>query len=110
LRPLGALFGFDLGADRGAFFFFDLLLAEFLTLVFFDGAADFVFDLVRGLLEFALGLAESAGELGELGTPEQQEDDEKHDPDYRSVKYGEREIHVQIAIAVIKVGSNISRS
>jgi len=110
LRPLGALFGFDLGADRGAFFFFDLLLAEFLAFVLFDGAADFVLDLVRGLLEFALSLAESAGELGELGTSEQKEDDEKHDPDYRSVKYGEREIHVQIAIAVIKVGSNISRS
>jgi len=110
LRPLGAFFGFDLGADRGAFFFFDLLLAEFLTLVFFDGVADFVLDLVGSLLEFALGLAESAGEFRQLGASEQKEDDEKHDPDYRSVKYGEREIHVQIAIAVIKVGSNISRS
>jgi hypothetical protein len=110
LSPLSAFFGFDLSADSGSFFFFDLFLAEFLTLVFFDGGADFVLYLVRGFLEFALSLAESAGELGEFGASEQKEDDEKHDPDDRSVKYGEREVHVQIAIAVIKVGSNISRS
>jgi hypothetical protein len=80
LRPLGALFGFDLGADRGAFFFFDLLLAEFLAFVLFDGAADFVLDLVRGLLEFALSLAESAGEFRKLGASEKEQDDEENNP------------------------------
>jgi hypothetical protein len=108
LGPLGAFFGFDLGADRGTFFFLDLLLAELLALVLFDGVADFVFDLVGSLLELALGLAETAGEFRQLGASEQQEDDEKNDPDDRSVEYGEREIHVQIAVAVIKGGSNIS--
>jgi hypothetical protein len=81
LGPLGALFGFELGADRGAFFFLDLLHAELLAFVFFDGAAHFVFDFIGSLLELALGLTEAAGELRELGASEKEQDDEKNNPD-----------------------------
>jgi hypothetical protein len=93
LGSLGALFGFELGADGGAFFFFDLLQAELLAFVLFDGAADFVFDFLGSLLEFPLGLAQAAGQLRELGTSEKEQDDEKDDPDYGTVKHGEGEVH-----------------
>jgi hypothetical protein len=102
LGSLGALFGLDLGADRRTFFLFDLLHAEFLALVFFDGVTDFVFDFFGSLLEFFLGLAESAGELGELGASEKEQDDEEHNPDDWAIEYGEGEVHGQIAVAVIE--------
>jgi hypothetical protein len=110
LGSLGAFFGLELGADRRTFFFFDLLHAEFLAFVFLDGVTDFVFDFFRSLLEFFLGLAESAGELGELGASEEKQDDEEHNPDDWAVEYGEGEIHGQIAVAVIEGESNISIS
>jgi len=79
LGSLGALFGFELGADRGTFFFFDLLQPELLAFVFFDGATDFIFDFLGSLLEFALGLAQTAGEFRELGAAEQEDNHHKDD-------------------------------
>jgi hypothetical protein len=81
LGSLGALFGFELGANRSAFFLFDLLQAELLAFVFFDGATHFVFDFIGSLLEFALGLAQAAGELRELGASEKEQDYEENNPD-----------------------------
>jgi hypothetical protein len=81
LGSLGALFGFDLGANGRAFFFLDLLHAELLAFVFFDGAAYLVFDFIGSLLEFTLGLAQAAGEFRELGTSEKEKDDEENNPD-----------------------------
>ena len=101
MGSLRALFGFDLGANGGAFFFLDLLQAELLALVFLDGVADFVFDFFRGLLELTLGLAHAAGEFGELGTSEKEQDNEENDPDNGAVKHGEVEGHSRIAVAVI---------
>jgi hypothetical protein len=100
LGSLGALFGFELGADRGTFFFLDLLHAELLAFVFFDGAADLVFDFVGSLLEFALGRAQTAGELRELGASEKEQDDEEDNPDDWAIEYGKGEVHGQIAVAV----------
>jgi hypothetical protein len=81
LGSLGALFGFELGANGGTLFFLDLLHAELLAFVFFDGATHFVFDFVGSLLEFTLSLAQTAGEFRELGTSEKEEDDEENNPD-----------------------------
>jgi hypothetical protein len=81
LGSLGALFGFELGANGGTFFFLDLLHAELLAFVFFDSATNFVFDFIGSLLEFTLCLAQSAGEFGELGTSEKEQDNEKNNPD-----------------------------
>jgi hypothetical protein len=100
LGSLGAFFGLELGADGGAFFFLDLLQAKLLALVFFHGAAHFVFDFFGGLLEFALGLAQTAGEFGELGASEKEQDDEENNPDDWAIEYGKGEVHVQIAVAV----------
>jgi hypothetical protein len=100
LGSLGAFFGVELGADRGAFFFLDLLHAELLAFVFFDGAAHFVFDFIGSLLEFTLCLAQAAGEFGELGTSEKKEDDEENNPDDWAIEKGKGEVHGQIAIAV----------
>jgi hypothetical protein len=100
LGSLGALFGFELGTDRGAFFFFNLLHAELLAFVFFDGAAHFVFNFLGSLLEFALGLTQAAGEFRELGTSEKEQDNEENNPDDWAIEYGKREVHGQIAIAV----------
>jgi hypothetical protein len=100
LGSLGAFFGFELGADRRAFFLFDLLHAELLAFVFFNGATHFVFDFLGSLLEFALGLTQTAGEFRELGTPEKEQDDKENNPDDWAIEYGKREVHGQIAIAV----------
>jgi hypothetical protein len=81
LGALGALFGFEFGSDRGTLFFLDLLQAELLAFVFFDGAAHFVFDFIGSLLEFALGLAQTAGEFRKLGASEKEQDDEENNPD-----------------------------
>jgi hypothetical protein len=81
LGSLGALFGFELGANCCTFFLFDLLQAELLAFVFFDGASHFVFDFVGSLLELALGLTEAAGEFRELGASEKEQDDEENNPD-----------------------------
>jgi hypothetical protein len=93
LGSLGALFGFELGANCGTFFLLDLLQAELLAFVFFDGAAHFVFDFVGSLLELALGLAEAAGELRELGASEKEQDDKENNPDYWAIEYGKGEVH-----------------
>jgi len=102
LGSLGALFRVELRADRRTFFLFDLLHAEFLALVFFDGVTHFVFDFFGGLLEFFLGLTEAASQLGELGASEKEQDNEEHNPDDWAIEYGEREVHGQIAVAVIE--------
>ncbi len=83
LGSLGAFFSFELSPNRGALFLFDLLQTEPpLAFVFFvDGAAHFVFDFIGGILEFALGLTQTAGELRELGTTEKEQDDEENNPD-----------------------------
>ena len=80
LGSLGALFGLELGADSCTLFLFDLLHAEFLTFVFFDGVTYLVFDFFGGLLEFFLGLTEAAGEFRELGASEKEQDDEENNP------------------------------
>jgi len=72
LGSLGALFGVELGADSRTLFLFDLLHAEFLTFVFFDGVTHFVFDFFGGFFEFFLGLTEAASQLRELGTSEKE--------------------------------------
>jgi hypothetical protein len=100
LRPLGAFFGFDLGADRGAFFFFDLLLAELATLILFGGVADLVSSFFGGLLELALGLTQAAGELGNLRATEKQEGYGEDGPENGAVEHGEVERH-RIAVAGI---------
>jgi len=110
LGSLGALFGFELGANRGTFFLFDLLQAELLAFVFFDGAAHFVFDFIGSLLEFALGLTQTAGEFRKLGASEKEQDNEENNPDDWAIEYGKREVHGQIAIAVNEGESNISIS
>ena len=83
----------------GAFFLFDLLEAMLAALVFIDGVADLVFDLLGGLLEFTLGLAEAAGELGDLGAAEEQKGDGEDGPEDGTIEHGEVEGHGRIAVA-----------
>ena len=81
LGALGALFSFELSPNRGAFFLFDLLQTELLAFVFFDGTAHFIFDFIGSLLEFALGLTQTAGEFRKLGASEKEQDNEENNPD-----------------------------
>jgi hypothetical protein len=102
LGSLGALFGVELSTDSRTLFFFNLLHAELLAFVFFDGVTHFVFDFFGSLLEFFLGLTEAASQLGKFGASEKEQDDEEHNPDDWAIEYGEGEVHGQIAVAVIE--------
>jgi len=58
-----------------------LLQTELLAFVFFDGTAHFIFDFIGSLLEFALGLTQTAGEFRKLGASEKEQDNEENNPD-----------------------------
>ena len=83
---LGAFFFFNLGPNAGTLFLLDLKETRFLDFVFLDGGADFGFDFLRGFFEFALSLAEAAGEFGDLGTTKKKDSNDDNGPDNGTIE------------------------